>query len=254
MRLNRHHLQWILWMLVYLGFQRVLADEVTVFAAVSLAESLRELATLHEARTSDRVTFNFGASSLLARQLTEGAPGDVFFSADEAKMDGLEKAGKIVSNTRITRLSNQLVIITPKNSTALLSSPQELTNRVVERIALADPKSVPAGIYAKIYLGRLNLWKAVEPKVVPTENVRAALAAVESGEVDAGIVYKSDVTVSRKVQIAYEVPWKDFSEIRYPVALVSGSAHEVAARKFMAFLSTETAAAVFRRHGFRVLE
>ena len=254
MGLARRYLRWILWTLAWVGFQRVLADEVTVFAAVSLAESLRELAALHESRTSDRVTFNFGASSLLARQLTEGAPGDVFFSADDAKMDGLEKVGKIVSGTRITRLSNQLVIITPKKPTSLVSSPQDLTNRAVERIALADPKSVPAGVYAKIYLGRLNLWKAVEPNVVPTENVRAALAAVESGEVDAGIVYKSDVAVSQKVRIAFEVPWKDFSEIRYPVALVSGSAHEVAARRFIAFLSTETAAEVFRRHGFRVLE
>ena len=100
----------------------------------------------------------------------------------------------------------------------------------------------------------MNLWEAVESKVVPTDNVRAALAAVETGDVDAGIVYKTDVAVSQKVQIAFEVPWNDFSEIRYPVALVSGSTHEAAARRFLAFLSTETAAAVFRRHGFRVLE
>jgi len=254
MRLGRHHQRWLFGFLLWAIFPRILAEEVTVFAAVSLAESLRELAALHEARTADRVIFNFGASSLLARQLAEGAPGDVFFSADDAKMDGLEKAGKVVAGTRTTRLSNQLVIIVPQKSTPLVSSPRDLTNQAVGRIALADPKSVPAGVYSKTYLGRLHLWKAVEPKVVPTENVRAALAAVESGEVDAGMVYKTDVAVSQKVHIAFEVPWNDFSEIRYPLALVSGSAHEVAARRFMAFLSTETAAIVFRSHGFRVLE
>jgi len=233
---------------------RTQADTVMVFAAVSLAESLKDAAQEYESKAGDRIIFNLGASSLLARQISEGAPADIFFSADEAKMDGLEKAGHIVPSTRRARLSNQLVIITPMNTDIDWKNPATLASPIVRHLALADPQSVPAGIYAKAYLERQKLWESVGPKIVPAENVRAALALVESGEVEAGMVYRTDAAISKRVKVVIEVPVDQAPAIRYPIALLSGAAHEKAARGFLNFLNSVEAAAVFRRHGFGVID
>src|SRR5437016_7861090 len=153
------------------------AVTINVFAAASLTESLKEIAAGYEKQTRDKVRFNFGASSFLARQIEEGAPADIFFSADEAKMDGLEKKGLVMKETRRSRLSNSLVIVVAAEQGAAVSIPRDLATDNVKRLALAEPKTVPAGIYAREYLQKQNLWPAVAAKVVPTENVRAALAA-----------------------------------------------------------------------------
>src|SRR5208282_3607931 len=123
----------------------------------------------------------------------------IFISADEAKADALEKKGLLVKETRKSLLGNSLVIVTPSDSAAI-QSPADLTNAAVKRVALGDPKIVPAGTYAKAYLEKSGLWPGIEPKVVPCENVRAVLAAVESGNVDAGLVYKTDAAISKKVR------------------------------------------------------
>ena len=171
------------------------AATLHVFAAASLTDSLKEIAAAYEKQTGDKVMFNFGASSFLARQIEEGAPADIFFSADEAKMDGLEKKGLIIKETRTSRLSNSLVIVVTSDSALPIHSAKDLAGPAVKRVALADPKTVPAGIYAKQYLQCAGLWSAIKPKVVPTDNVRAALAAVESGNVEAGMVYKTDASI-----------------------------------------------------------
>lgn len=230
------------------------AAEITVFAAASLTDALKQVASGFEQQSGDRVVFNFAASSTLARQIEEGAPADVFFSADEAKMDDLEAAGQIVKDTRASRLSNALVIVVPDDSTLAVKSARDLTNAAVSRIALADTRVVPAGVYAKAYLTRLKLWPAIEPKVVPTENVRGALAAVESGNVDAGMVYRTDAAISRRVKIAFEVPRADGPKISYPVALVKEAPQPDAARKLLTYLGSDRAAAVFERFGFIVLK
>jgi molybdate transport system substrate-binding protein len=203
---------------VLLAATHVHAGEVTVFAAASLADSLKEIAAAYEKQSGDKIAFNFGASSMLARQIEEGAPADMFFSADEAKMDGLEKKGLILKETRKSRLSNSLVIVVAAEGGAAIESPKDLATDKVKRLALAEPKTVPAGIYAKEYLQKQNLWSAVERKVIPTENVRAALAAVEAGNVEAGIVYKTDAAISKKVKIVYAVPARTVrpSAIRWP--------------------------------------
>ncbi len=169
-------------------------------------------------------------------------------------MDGLQVKGLILPETRKSRLSNQLVIVTAADGAPAIKSPADLAGPAVKRVALADPKSVPAGIYAKEYLEKLNLWTAVEPKVVPTENVRAALAAVESGNVEAGIVYKTDVTRTRRVKIAYEVPMGDGPAISYPLAIVKNSPQPEAATRFVKFLESDAAAKVFETNGFVVLK
>lgn len=226
--------------------------EVTVFAAASLTESLNEIAAAYEIKSADRIIFNFGASSTLARQIEEGAPADIFFSADEAKMDRLEGKGLILKETRKSFLSNSLVIVVAADGGAMIESPKDLVTDKVKRLALAEPNSVPAGIYAREYLEKQHLWSAVEAKVVPTENVRGALAAVEAGNVEAGIVYKTDAAISRKVKVACQIPARDAPDIRYPAAVVRGSKRLDAAKAFLEYLATEEAGKVFEKHGFIV--
>lgn len=229
------------------------SQEITVFAAASLTDALRNLVGPYQKATGDRVFFNFAASSVLERQIEEGAPADIFFSADEAKMDLLEKQGMILKDTRVSRLSNTLVVVVHKGSALAIHSPADLAGTNVARVALADPRAVPAGIYAKEYLEKQHLWRAVEPKVVPTENVRGALAAVESGNVEVGMVYRTDAAISKLVTVAYQVPRTAGPPISYPVAVVRDSKHVEAARRFLHYLNSDEAAKVFEKYGFIVL-
>jgi molybdate transport system substrate-binding protein len=226
------------------------ATEITVFAAASLTDSLKEIAATYEQASGDKILFNLGASSTLARQIEAGAPADIFFSADEAKMDGLEKKGLIDNATRISRLGNSLVVVVAGDSSIKIQSAGDLTNVSINKIALADPAAVPAGIYAKAWLEKQQLWKVIEPKVIPTENVRAALAAVEAGNVEAGVVYKTDAGISQKVKLAYEVPSGDAPVISYPVALVKDSQQPEAAKKFLNYLDSAEAGDIFKKFGF----
>ena len=230
----------------------VRAADLNVFAAASLTDSLKEIGTHYEQETGQKVAFNFEGSSVLARQITEGAPADIFFSADETQMDRLAEKNLIEPATRHDRLGNTLVVVVPADSTLQINSANDLTKDEVKQIALADPKAVPAGVYAKAWLKKLQLWDAIEPKVVPTENVRAALAAVASGNVDAGIVYKTDAAISKRVKIAYEVPRAGGPDIRYPVAMVKGTQQSDAARAFLKYLDSDEAAKVFKKFGFAI--
>jgi molybdate transport system substrate-binding protein len=236
------------------GIASVRSAEILVFAAASLTDALRQIAASYENHSPDKIFFNFAASSTLARQIEEGAPADIFFSADEAKMDGLENRGLIMNQTRTNLLSNTLVIITPDKNAVKIQSSSDLTNAVVKRIALADPRAVPAGIYSKAFLQRQKLWTTVESKIVPTENVRGALAAVESGNVEAGLVYKTDAAISKKVRIAFEVSSGDAPPIRYPAAIVKDSKRIEAARKFLQYLESDDAEKIFKKFGFIALD
>jgi len=229
-----------------------LAGQVAVFAAASLTDSLKQIATDYEKTSGDKIVFNFAASGTLARQIEAGAPADIFFAADEAKADALEKKGLLVSGTRKSLLGNSLVIVTATDA-SVIHSPAELTNATIQHIALGDVKSVPAGTYAKAYLEKRSLWTAVESKIVPCENVRAVLAAVESGNVDAGFVYKTDAAISKKVKVAFEVPAADAPKISYPLALLKDAPQPDAAKKFIAYLDSAAATAVFKKSGFIVL-
>lgn len=226
------------------------AGEVEVFATASLTDALKEIAADYEKETGDKIIFNFAASSTLELQIKAGAPADLFFSADEAKMDDLEKQGLIAKETRKDLLSNSLVIVVPVDSTVTLTSPTQLADPKIQKIALGQPQSVPAGIYAKEYLQKVGLWAQLESRIIPTESVRAALAAVETGNVDAGIVYKTDALISKKVKVAYEVPIAEGPAITYPVALVQGSKHAAAAKLFLDYLAGASSLKVFAKYGF----
>jgi len=226
------------------------AEEVEVFAAASLTNALKEIATTYEQAGGDHVIFNFAASNTLEMQIKAGAPADIFFSADEAKMDDLGKQNLIAKDTRKDLLSNSLVIVVPGDSALTLTSAAQLADPKIHKIALGQPQSVPAGIYAKAYLQKIGIWAQVEGRVIPTESVRAALAAVETGNVDAGIVYKTDALISKKVKVAYEVPIADGPAIAYPAALIQGSKHTAAAKKFLEYLSEPSSLKTFEKYGF----
>ena len=229
------------------------AAELQIFAAASLTDALKEIGSVYEKVTGDKLIFNFAASSLLARQIEEGAPADLFFSADEEKMDSLQKKGLILKDTRKSLLSNTLVIVVPFDSNVSVDSP----NRLAEsnwKIALAEPQTVPAGIYAKEYLKKIGIWKQVIDRVIPTENVRGALAAVESGNVDAGIVYKTDANLSKRIKIAYEITPHEGPKISYPLAVVAESKHGEAAKRLAEYLATPASIAVFKKYGFLIQE
>jgi molybdate transport system substrate-binding protein len=226
------------------------AAEVTVFAAISLRESLREIADQYEKAVGDKIIFSLGASSLLARQIEAGASPDLFVSADEAKMDALQAKGFILRESRRDLLRNSLVAVVAAEKGASVKTPEDLARPEVKRIAMADPRAVPAGVYGKQYLVKKRLWERVEKKVVAAVDVRAAFAAVVAGNADAGIVYKTDADTSRQVRIAFAVPEMEGPRIVYPVARVVGGKSPESGARFLNYLAGPEAQAVFRKHGF----
>lgn len=232
---------------LFLAFAPIVsASPLRVSAAASLTDALQEIAGSYGAA----IQFNFGASSALARQIEEGAPADVFISADEAKMDRLQQRGLIVKKSRRSILSNTLVIIVPSDSRLRMRSAKDLTGAAIRHIALGEPESVPAGIYAKEYLRKAGVWDAIASRIVPTDNVRSALAAVASGNADVGIVYRTDAMMSRSVRIAYEV--SNGPAISYPAAIVADSSAKKSAQHFLDYLQSSAAKRVFRKYGFIV--
>jgi molybdate transport system substrate-binding protein len=227
------------------------AAEIHVYAAASLTDALTEIGQQYQKETGDQMIFNFAASSVLVIQIQEGAPADIFFSADEAKMDLLAKKKLILPETRKSLLSNTLVIVVPEDSKLKFASAKDLVN-VKGYIAIAEPKTVPAGIYAKEYLNKIGMWSKVIDHLVPTENVRAALLAVELGNADAGIVYKTDAGISKKTKVAFEVPLEEGPKISYPVALVSESKNLEAAKKALSYIESDAALEIFKKYKFLV--
>jgi molybdate transport system substrate-binding protein len=221
-----------------------------VSAAASLTDALQEIAPVYERQSGDAIVFNFGASSILARQIEEGAPADLFISADELKMDQLQQRGLVVKKSRRSILSNTLVIVVPRDSLLKITSPAGLADPAIRNVAIAEPQSVPAGIYAKEYLRKLHIWDRIASRIVPTDNVRAALAAVESANAEAGIVYKTDALISSAVRIAYEIPRAVGPAISYPAAVLANSKQQAAAQRFLDYLQSPAAQTIFRKHGF----
>jgi molybdate transport system substrate-binding protein len=239
--------------LTLLAAGQIIAAEITVFAAASLTDALKEIAATYEKATGDKVRFNFAASNTLAQQIQAGAPADIFVSADEAKMNALEVAGLIAKGTRKDLLGNSLVVITSEDSVKIEKA-QDLTQPVIKRLSLGDPKAVPAGVYAKGWLEKAGLWEALQSRIVPAENVRTAMAVVESGNAEAGIVYKTDAAISKKVKIAMEIPVAESPKITYPAAMVRDSRNELAAREFLTHLAGKQADETFRKFGFSVID
>ena len=223
-----------------------------VLAAASLQESLTAAADAWAAQGHSRPTISFAASSALARQIEAGAPADLFISADEEWMDYVALKALLRPATRVSFLTNQLVLIAPRDSRiALRLAPGVPLARALgdRRLAIADPAAVPAGRYAKAALTSLGAWPSVEPKLARTENVRAALALVERGEAPLGIVYATDARASTKVRVVGQFSAASHPPISYPVALLATAASPDA-EPFRRFLISSPGRAIFRRFGF----
>jgi len=222
------------------------AEGPVVLAAASLQEALSEVADAWQQGGEARPRLSFAASSALARQVEGGAPADLYFSADREWMDRLERAGLLRQGTRADLLTGELVLVARPGEQL-----QGIAALASGRVAVAEPASVPAGRYARAALERLDLWRTVEPRLVPTENVRAALALVERGEVPLAIVYATDDRASDAVGAVYRFPPESHPPIRYPVAVLAASDHP-RAEAFRAFLTTPQAQRIFAAHGFGI--
>ncbi len=231
------------------------AQELTVFAAASLTDSMKDISTLWAQAGHKALRLSFASSSSLARQIEQGAPANIFASADQKWMDYLAERQLIAADTRRNMLSNELVLIVearqPRHVT--LSKGFDLAGLLGAngRLATGDPKHVPVGIYAEQALKSLGIWASIAPRLAGTEDVRAALLLVERGEAPAGIVYATDAGVSKGVMVAGVFPPDNYEKIVYPFA-VTRAGDTAQARAFMAFLATAPARDIFVRRGFRV--
>lgn len=235
----------------------VLAQDgpITVFAAASLKESLDAAAAKWQADTGNSATISYAASSALAKQIEEGAPADVFVSADLAWMDYLAERKLIEDATRTSLLGNSLVLIAPKDSTTEIeiASAFDLAGPLGDgRLAIADPAAVPVGKYGKAALESLGVWAQVEGKLAPTENVRAALELVARGEAPLGIVYATDAKAEPGVRVVDVFPAETHPPIVYPVAVTAASGN-ANAEAFVDFLKSDAAKAIFEASGFTIL-
>jgi molybdate transport system substrate-binding protein len=224
-----------------------------VYAAASLTNALTEVEARYEQESGKRVTTSFASSSMLAKQIERGAPADVFLSADKKWMDYLANKKKIDTGTRRDLLGNSLVLIAPEGRRVdfKMEAGFQFAESFKGRLCTGDPGHVPVGIYAKQALQHLGWWEAIARRIVPTEDVRAALTFVERGECPLGIVYSTDARVSDKVQTIGAFPADSHDPIVYPVALVEGRGEGGA--DFLRFLSSKTAEEIFRKYGFTVL-
>jgi molybdate transport system substrate-binding protein len=222
--------------------------QVVVSAAVSLTEVLQQLAPAYQAATGNRLVLNVAASNTLARQISFGAGVDLFISADEAQMNGV--AAYIDPASRVDLVGNQLAIAVPDDRPRAMSSARDLLDPAIRRVAIGDPAAVPAGVYARQYLQTLGVWPDLSSKIVPAGSVRLALMAVESGAADAAIVYHTDMATAAHAREALLIRSAEGPRIVYPAAIVRAGKNQEGGRRFLAFLRSPDAIAVFTRAGF----
>jgi molybdate transport system substrate-binding protein len=231
------------------------AQELTVFAAASLTDAMKDVSAQWAKDVHQPLRLSFGASSTMARQIEQGAPANLFASADEKWMDYLADKKLIAADTRRDLLGNDLVLVVPadKPQHVTVGPGFDLLGLLGPngRIATGDPAHVPVGLYAEQALKKLGLWDAVQPRLARTDDVRAALLLVERGEAPAGIVYATDAAVSKGVMVAGVFPANSHDPVSYPFAVVkSGDTPE--ARALMTFLAGPDARAIFDKRGFKV--
>jgi molybdate transport system substrate-binding protein len=226
------------------------ADTITVSAAISLNDALSEATRAYEKETGEKIELNSGSSGQLMTQVRRGAPVDVFISAADEQMDQLEAEKLIDAPTRFVLASNRLVLIVPGDLAGAQMSFEALADKRFRRIAIGHPDSVPAGTYAVQVLTRLGILDVLRGRLIHGANVRQVLRYVERGEVEAGVVYRTDVTAGANVSVIATADESWHEPIRYSAALVSSSHKRDSARRFLAYLRSEPAREVLSRHGF----
>ena len=232
------------------------ADNVnlTISAAASLKNAMEELTPMYEqANKEQTLTFNYGGSGDLQKQIENGAPTDVFISAAQKQMDALEQEGLLAEGTREDLLKNNLVLIVPRGKTEIATI-EDLGTDKAAQVALGEPSAVPAGQYAEEALTNLNVLDTVKAKAVYGKDVTQVLTYVENGEVDAGLVYETDAkSVPDKVTLVSKVPESSYKTVIYPMAVLKDSTLQDAAKNFESFLNSDEAKAVFEKYGFEPL-
>ena len=238
------------------GLASAWAADVTVFAAASLKEALDAQTRHFQAVTGHKVVVSYAGSNALAKQIESGAPADVFITADLEWMDYIEQRKLLAPNSRVELLRNVLVLVAPSASaTTLRIGPQFGLAQALgrDKLAMANPASVPAGKYGRNALEALGVWKDVEQRVARADNVRGALALVSRGEAPFGIVYRTDAIADRGVRIVDAFPAGSHAPIVYPAAIVASST-SAAARPLLDYLASPAARVVWERHGFFVAQ
>jgi molybdate transport system substrate-binding protein len=229
-------------------------SDLTVSAAVSLKDAFNEIAGLYEKRNGAKIHFNYGASGVLQKQIESGAPADVFASAGAKQMDDLAAKDLIVQDSRKDFAGNSLVLIVPAKGTTV-SSFADLANPSVKKVAVGNPKTVPAGQYTEQTLNRLKLLPPIQPKLIFAEDVRQVLDYVVRDEVEAGIVYASDaLTASGRVKVVAHAPDDSHDPILYPIAMVKDSKQQEAARKLIDLVLSSEGQAILVKHGFLAIK
>ena len=225
--------------------------ELTISAAASLKDAMDVIQnTYQEEHPEVELKFNFGGSGSLQQQISQGAPVDLFFSAAEDKFDLLVDSGEIAKEDGVDLLGNELVLVVPKEEQSNITSFQDLSKEDIDKMSIGTPESVPAGQYAEESLEKMDVWKNVESKVVYAKDVRQVLTYVETGNVGAGIVYKTDALVSDKVNIVATADPETHTPIIYPVGIIKDSDHYEAAKDFYSYLQSDDALKVFEEYGF----
>ncbi|WP_445494273.1 molybdate ABC transporter substrate-binding protein [Photorhabdus sp. SF281] len=239
-----------------LTWQAWATEKVTVFAAASLTNALDDISIQYKQEKKGSVVASYASSSTLARQIEQGAPADIFISADQQWMDYVAGKKLIIDKTRFTILGNQLVLIAPKesklNKININKETQWKSLLADGRLAVGDPDHVPVGIYAKQSLQYLGAWETINPLLARTSNVRSGMALVERAEAPLGIVYASDAVASDKVKVVGIFPAESHKPVEYPMAIIKDH-NNSAVLSFYDYLKTPEAAAIFKRYGFRPL-
>jgi molybdate transport system substrate-binding protein len=226
---------------------------ILVAAAASLQKSLQEITPLYTKENINRsVNYNFAASGALQQQIERGAPVDIFISAAEKQMNELNVKGLLLDGTYRDLLTNRLVLIVPKQSTLKITDFGQLYRSQIERIAIGEPRTVPAGQYATEVFKNLGIFDRIKSKFVLASNVRAVLTAVETGDVDAGVVYLTDARGSDKISIVATADSKLHTPIRYPIAVLKSSKSPAASKQYIEFLQSKSARAIFVKYGFGI--
>ena len=233
------------------GQEEITPQTLTVSAAASLTDVMEEIKGFYEEKTGHTLVMNYGSSGALQQQIEQGAPADVFISAAQRQMDVLQEEGLILAESRVDLLENKVVLIIPvAGDNKEITDFNSLTTDSLKLLAIGEPESVPAGRYAKEVLSSLGIWKKLEEKCVLGKDVRQVLTYVETGNVDAGIVYMTDALTSEKVKIAATAPAGSHTPVTYPAAIVLGTSVLQVAEDFMAYLQSNEVAEIFERHGF----
>lgn len=227
--------------------------ELTISAAASLTDALNDIQKTYEEKNPNvKLNFNFGASGALQQQIEQGAPADLFLSAAAKNLKALVDKQLIDTDKQTNLLSNELVVVVPADGGVALATEADLTKADVKHVAIGIPESVPAGNYAKESLTNAKLWDSLQSKSVQGKDVRQVLQYVETGNADAGFVYKTDALTSDKVKIAFNVDPATYTAIQYPIGIVKATKHSKEAEDFYTYLQSQETLDVFVKYGFSV--